>query len=678
MVSEKKIRKNSAPSVPASPPKLSKDEVYNNAISFEEKEVGEFNRQAFHDCFAQLKKLIEEVSELKEDKSEEAKSQIIEKRIQGSLIVVKLKKLNRLDKILLRSGRDSLQKEKLQVDSNRLRLQNLIYEAAHLKKEIQKCYQFKSEDEDIQLISLEEFQEKAPETLNTPEVSNDDHALRLARLEFELQQRREYDKLCKELQQDKEKVAKDIISEKEKLESLDPRLQEVRKATRPIQEILGMPFEKEWEIQRLARLLPPPLYMAYSKLSAYSEVIDKYLSCSIEGDEDEAKQLEVDRKQAKLNKEVQVEEEDSENDNDDNDFDESENRHKQRRQSRAILLNQKREKLFKHHPLSINFNINTKNREETLSITLIYLPALGFVTVQCKFSFDHSQSIAAGDIITQDRILNSLYVDDYGNDSPNPKTAFQLNNLQLDVKNLTQLLDDKKLGKPYKWAQRLCGLNFLAKLNNDECYDLCEETVPKLIRQMRKRLNARMKLYYQIQTLEIGKLSTTSTVKTSSILQQFVALSFSEYAAISCTRKFVDHQIVNSNDLYYRAIVTRGSAKLECYIAVPGDFPTDLPLFAILLSWNDEKYHSENNSHLREIEHWINSMQAEKSIDNILPLQLQRAMSSMDIFLETENTQHEVLEFQQEKNYFRNFRGRMRNRPYKLKTIGPNTYYKQV
>ncbi|CAO1406441.1 unnamed protein product [Diamesa hyperborea] len=48
-----------------------KDEVYNNAISFEEKEVGEFYRQAFQDCFAQLKKLIEEVFELKEDKSEE-------------------------------------------------------------------------------------------------------------------------------------------------------------------------------------------------------------------------------------------------------------------------------------------------------------------------------------------------------------------------------------------------------------------------------------------------------------------------------------------------------------------------------------------------------------------------------------------------------------------------------
>lgn len=53
------------------------------------------------------------------------KKKIHEKRIQGSLIVVKLKKLNRLDKIRLANRRDSLAKEKLNVDSKRLKLQNL-------------------------------------------------------------------------------------------------------------------------------------------------------------------------------------------------------------------------------------------------------------------------------------------------------------------------------------------------------------------------------------------------------------------------------------------------------------------------------------------------------------------------------------------------------------------------
>lgn len=53
------------------------------------------------------------------------KKKIAEKRIQGSLIVVKLKKLNRLDKIRLANRRESLAKEKLNVDSKRLKLQNL-------------------------------------------------------------------------------------------------------------------------------------------------------------------------------------------------------------------------------------------------------------------------------------------------------------------------------------------------------------------------------------------------------------------------------------------------------------------------------------------------------------------------------------------------------------------------
>lgn len=53
------------------------------------------------------------------------KKKIQEKRIQGSLIVVKLKKLNRLDKIRLANRRESLAKEKLNVDSKRLKLQNL-------------------------------------------------------------------------------------------------------------------------------------------------------------------------------------------------------------------------------------------------------------------------------------------------------------------------------------------------------------------------------------------------------------------------------------------------------------------------------------------------------------------------------------------------------------------------
>lgn len=274
--------------------------------------------------------------------------------------MVTLKKLNRLDKIRLRTGRDSLQKEKNVVDSNRLQLQNLIYEAEHLKKEIQKCYQFKSEDEDIELVSLEEFYVKAPEAITRPEeTKNNEHALRLARLEWELEQRKEYAKKCKELMGNKEKVAQDIVTQKEKLDSLAPRLQDLLKASRPIQEILGMKYEKNWEIQKQVRLLPVPLYMVYSNLCAYSSV-SGLVTVEIQGDEDEARQLEEDNKRKSEEATVEENNEDSENENEENDFDEpvSKNRHK-RRQSKAIVLDQKREELFKHHPLSVTFNVSS-------------------------------------------------------------------------------------------------------------------------------------------------------------------------------------------------------------------------------------------------------------------------------------------------------------------------------
>lgn len=297
---------------------------------------------------------------LKKENTEEAKQKIAEKRIEGSLVMIVLKKLNRLDKIRLRNGRDSLQKKKNEVDSNRLQLQNLIYEAEHLKKEIQKCYQFKSEDEDIELVPLEEFYEKAPETISRPnETKTNEHALKLARLEWELEQRKEYAKKCKELLENIEKVEQDIVSQKDKLESLAPRLQDLLKASRPIQEILGMKYERNWEIQKQARLLPLPLYMVYSNLNAYSSVADKLVTVEIQGDEEEARQLEEDNKRKLENLRTDDNNEESENETEDNDFDEpiSKNRHK-RRQSTAILLEQKREELFKHHPLSVRFNVS--------------------------------------------------------------------------------------------------------------------------------------------------------------------------------------------------------------------------------------------------------------------------------------------------------------------------------
>jgi THO complex subunit 5 len=45
-------------------------------------------------------------------------------------------------------------------------------------------------------------------------------------------------------------------------------------ATRPLQDALEMKIEKSWEIQSLKNLLPNPLYLLYSNVSAYAEACD--------------------------------------------------------------------------------------------------------------------------------------------------------------------------------------------------------------------------------------------------------------------------------------------------------------------------------------------------------------------------------------------------------------------
>lgn len=179
------------------------------------------------------------------------------------------------------------------VDSNKLQLQNLLYEADHLRKEVQHCLQFKSQDEEIDLVDESNFYEEAPETISRPDkTKTDEHARRLARLEWELHQRKELASMCKSLQNAKENVARDIESKTNQLQSLMPNLEALQKATRPLQEALEINLEKEWAIQDVARLLPRPLYVAYVNLSAYSEISKKIIDVHIVGDEEEAKELE--------------------------------------------------------------------------------------------------------------------------------------------------------------------------------------------------------------------------------------------------------------------------------------------------------------------------------------------------------------------------------------------------
>ena len=58
------------------------------------------------------------------------------------------------------------------MDAFNLQLQNLLYEVLHLKKEVTKCINYKSADEAMDLVPVNQFYEEAPGTTSRPEVQN--------------------------------------------------------------------------------------------------------------------------------------------------------------------------------------------------------------------------------------------------------------------------------------------------------------------------------------------------------------------------------------------------------------------------------------------------------------------------------------------------------------------------
>lgn len=546
-----------------------------------------------------------------------------EKRIEGSLLIVLLKKLNRLDKVRIRAGRDELHKEKQAVDTNKLQLQNLLYEADHLRKEVQRCYEFKSQDEDIELVPLEEFYKQAPEDISRPDVTKEDeHARRLARLEWELQQRKELSTLCKDLQSSIGSVESDITTKSDRLKSLAPRLQDLLKSTRPLQEALNMEIEKDWEIRKLAQLLPRPLYLLYANVQAYGEASDKHLAVVINGDEEEAKLLVEENRN--LEEPVDdCDDPDSENEDQELESDRSKKGHSDRKQrGKEEILEQKRTNLFKSHPLNVTLTIKSRlPANGALELVFNYLPQLGLVTVapKPKTDFLSASSIAASETVNSITLLDGLYAsDDIGIDSPRTKTIFQLREINLEPQELLVCLIERGLGKPYKWAQNICGIECVAadpaaaaggstsRAVDDAMalVDVCQRYVPTIVKKIRARYSHRLSLYKQIQALEQCNLSLPSGSeeaphRISSSLHKFQALAWNDYNMMGCNQKFVAANLVNQHDLLFEAVVKRGSAKLICNLVVGANYPAARPFWAVNIVWNGRDWTSANNAAVR-------------------------------------------------------------------------------
>lgn len=368
-----------------------------------------------------------------------------------------------------------------------------------------------------------------------------------------------------------------------------------------------MNIEDEWKVNKIARLLPPPLYMVYANLTAFAEACDPQLSATINGDEFEANQLEEGSAQDLAMQQTKIastpdEDEAMESDNEDDESRPSKKSHHHRRQSKAVQRDNQRDRLFKPHPLSVTFSIQSRSTpsSSSLNVTLYYLTNLNLVTAKCSLHLKGPTPSECTEVASAATILNALSPDDSGAESCNPKTHFQLREIGVDPTTFASLLQTKDLGKPYQWAQQLCGIDFVSTTsNNNVSLELTQAAVPQIVRQIRNRWQNRVELLGHIQKLIRTKVTTTSNSSASALIH-WAHITFDSFTKQASTQRLVDQNMVSHDDLLYSVVVARGAnARLDCAVRVAVQHPVESPLWAITLHRKTDSWTAQTDATVR-------------------------------------------------------------------------------
>ncbi|KAG0370772.1 hypothetical protein BGX24_001926 [Mortierella sp. AD032] len=472
--------------------------------------------------------------------------------VEGHRNLALLKNLNRQIHQQGRNLRNELTEQKLSVGKVDLGFQNIKYQRKYLLNEIARCHDMETFYQDVPLVTMEEFREKAPENLNN--ATTDEHQLMLNRLQFELEERKRYDAEKRRLLAVKVQLTKANKARKAQLNKVETQLEAYIQSSQALQDLFQEPVEPIHSHQEIintdggagssnsqdangvskaaggvgalgisgvaspmvsspahsqdpraagdielvapmrlgttellkrndvAQLLPQPLYVLFRQACAFSATFGDEVRAEIQGDiaaaQVEARVLATAQQTASLPKNTQngsaragavggaAFNADSPMLQKDGQAEDEDAREKERRGSESEGQNQ-----YERFPLDVIIKVKKDALVSSHTIAHLrfgYLIRLGIVVV----AVDSAPGILKLDPTL---LLQELFPKDFGEVCPNPEAAFmgltpfdtlisgdggvgeQGSDLQLDVK--------KAGGYAYRWAQELCGLEFLGPIS---------------------------------------------------------------------------------------------------------------------------------------------------------------------------------------------------------------------
>lgn len=608
---------------------------------------------------------ISEINNLKKksNESDNVKEEILEKRLDAIVLTTNLKKLNRLAQIRGKKAKENTNEVKSKVDGLHLELQNLLYEVMHMKKEIQQCMNFSSKDEDIDLLDVEKFYTEASKEISKPEITKtDSHQQMLARLDFELKRRKDLAIQKNKFLEEKKFAEAEINKKSDYLTNLKPRLDQIIKATMPVQEYMGMPIEAERLLFERAQYLPRPLYVLYIQAKAYKDVCDNQLSVDIEGD------LQVAKTEFLEDKMQPVDSDDSETEgnNDGGESDGKRDRRKVKSEKGKSQSESQRKQLLKKHPLTVHIKLKCKGKYE-IALKFRHFRTLCINTVKIKLTLsDEAKTTENSSLLSTDALLQDLLSADMGKESPNPANKYQLEKLAMGPMSSHVA----SVGYPFYWVQWICGMNYLP---NEAIHSYVPDSAvnvkhfQSVINAIRARIEARLSLQKQLSQLEqliipsYANKQTAGSQKVVCTLSSWKMIYLEDVLKFTSASDLLDCGLISEDCTFYAAKLAREET-LNVAVAIHSNYPSQTPLF--LLSFGSEK--SDVNSVVdlmcleREINAYAEDICAETSNKNMmLSVLLKKLQICYDMFIETGPNQSA-----KEKLYTRKTRGRDRNRPY--------------
>ncbi|TKR78355.1 hypothetical protein L596_019170 [Steinernema carpocapsae] len=153
--------------------------------------------------------------------------------------VFKMRYAHRMNLLKTEEGNEAFFLERNQIDKEfrakgaaRVRLYNV-------RNEIETCLDIRAPEEECELIPLAEFLERAPSANIPGNVPNKKHQERIARLQWEVEERTAQLEKLQELENRRDVLVTDIGGKESRIASMKPIFEKMREAAKPLYDLVG-------------------------------------------------------------------------------------------------------------------------------------------------------------------------------------------------------------------------------------------------------------------------------------------------------------------------------------------------------------------------------------------------------------------------------------------------------